>query len=226
MRPSNTQSDSITVGPKPFSYRSRLREISMFFEGNDRVHETMNRVCAKLEGAGISYAIIGGMAVNAHRLRRTTGDVDFLLSSDGFKAFVQLVTSDEFQRVSGRPRRFLDRSTGVTFVFLIAGRFPGNGRPGPIAFPDPAAVCEVIDSRQVIKLANLIELKLAARRYKDFGDVVELIRAHNLDEAYAKHLHPSVHTDYIECLEEKRREDEYEAREDEAAEGPSEKDDS
>ena len=67
-----------------------------------------------------------------------------------------------------------------------------------------------------MNLPSLIELKLAARRYKDFGDVVELIRVHNLDESFSAKLHPSVHADFIECLEEKRREDEYETRQDEA----------
>jgi hypothetical protein len=35
--------------------------------------------------------------------------------------------------------------------------------------------------------------------------VVYLIRVHHLDEAFLKQLHPSVHRDFIECLEEKRR---------------------
>ena len=65
---------------------------------------------------------------------------------------------------------------------------------------------------QVIDLTVLIELKLAARRHQDFADVVSLIRAHQLDESFADRLHPSVRSDYIECLEEKRREEEYEAR--------------
>jgi hypothetical protein len=63
-----------------------------------------------------------------------------------------------------------------------------------------------------VNLRTLIELKLAARRYQDFADVVALIRVNNLDEAFAKNLHTSVRADYIECLEEKRREDEYEVR--------------
>src|SRR5207302_1189795 len=64
----------------------RLREISMFFQGNDAVHQAMRRVAATLEKAGIRYAVIGGMAVNAHRHERTTKDVDFLLSADGLSA--------------------------------------------------------------------------------------------------------------------------------------------
>jgi hypothetical protein len=62
-------------------------------------------------------------------------------------------------------------------------------------------------------LPQLIQLKLAAGRYYDFGDVVFLIRTHNLDESFMAQLHPSVHKDFIECLEEKRREDDYQARE-------------
>ena len=53
---------------------------------------------------------------------------------------------------------------------------------------------------------------LAARRHQDFADVVSLIRIHNLDEDLLKRLHSSLHQDFIECLEEKRREDEYESR--------------
>ena len=74
-------------------------------------------------------------------------------------------------------------------------------------------VSEMIEKKRVVNLVTLIQLRLAARRYYDFGDVAQLIRVHRLDEAYLKKLHPSVHRDFIECLEEKRREDEYEARE-------------
>lgn len=208
MRPSNV------TRATPFSFDQRLREISMFFDGTDRVHQTMRRVAQKLEEAGIPYAIVGGMAVNAHEHRRTTGDVGFLLTGEGLAAFVKSRLSHEFPRAAGRSRRFIDPQTGVNFDVVVTGLFPGSGRPGPIAFPDPAAVAELIDDTRVVNLRTLIELKLAARRHKDFGDVVELIRVHQLDEAYAANLHPSVHGDFIECLEEKRREDEYEARQD------------
>ena len=119
-----------------------------------------------------------------------------------------------YQTVEGRPRRFVDRANDITVDFLVAGRFPGSGKPGPIAFPDPSKVSETIEKYQVVDLVTLIQLKLAARRYRDFGDVVELIRFNDLDESFADRLHNSVRRDYIECLEEKRCEDEYEARED------------
>jgi hypothetical protein len=198
---------------RPFSYRQRLKEIWMFFQGKDEVHKTMRRLVKRLEKAQIPYAILGGMAVNAHKYRRTTGDVDVLLTAEGLEEFRKRFVPKLYQTVEGRPRRFVDRANDITVDFLVAGRFPGSGKPGPIAFPDPSKVSETIEKYQVVDLMTLIQLKLAARRYRDFGDVVELIRFNDLDESFAERLHPSLRRDYIECLEEKRREDEYEARE-------------
>jgi len=206
----------VAVKKARLSFSDRLKEIDMFFEGADRVHQTMNRAVAKFEEAGIVYAIAGGMAVNAHRHARTTKDVDFLLTPTGLTSFRARCLQQDFEPVPGRPRRFRDRSNGVTVDILVTGLFPGSGAPGPIVFPDPAEVSETIDKRRVLNLPTLIQLKLAAGRHQDFADVVNLIRVHNLDEAFLSALHAAVHRDFIECLEEKRREDEYEMRQDDA----------
>jgi hypothetical protein len=198
----------------PFSFDQRLKEIDMFFEGRGKEHKTMRRLVANLEKAKIPYAIMGGMAVNAHGHERTTKDVDVLLTYQGFTEFRRRFVPRSYDPVEGHPRRFLDRRHKVTFDILVTGLYPGSGRPGPIAFPDPSEVSEVIQDKQVVNLPTLIQLKLAARRYGDFHDVVNLIRVHNLDESFQQKLHPAVHRDFIECLEEKRREDEYEKRQD------------
>jgi len=190
-----------------------LKEISRFFEGRDQVHKTLRRVVKRLEKAGIPYAIVGGMAVIAHRYVRTTRDVDILLTAGGFAEFKRLLVPKHYELQPGRKRRFKDRTNQVTIDILVTGSFPGSGKPGPIAFPDPMSASEVVSNVRVLKLTNLFELKLAAHRHRDFGDVVELIRFNDLDEAFADHLHPSLRRDYVECLEEKRREEEYEARE-------------
>ncbi len=214
MRFDSENTAQTSVKPRPFSFWKRLEEIGMFFEGRSPQHRTMRRLVKNLEKAGISYAIMGGMAVNAHRYERTTGDVDVLMACEGFDEFRRRFVPKAYEPVEGRPRRFLDRGNRVTFGVLLTGLFPGGGRPGPIAFPDPAAVRETIETIQVVNLPTLIQLKLLARRHRDFGDVVELIRFNNLDEAFLAQLHPSLHRDFIECLVEKRREDEYEDRQD------------
>jgi hypothetical protein len=196
----------------PFSFQKRLKEIDMFFQGTDPVHRTMNRVAAELENANIPYAIVGGMAVNAHRHKRTTDDLDILLTPEGFAEFRKQFVGQSIDPIPGRPRRFVDRDNAVTLDILVAGLFPGTGKPGPIAYPDPATVRERIENIEVVNLMTLVQLKLAARRYQDFADVVSLIRIHQLDESFADRLHSSVRSDYIECLEENRREEEYESR--------------
>jgi len=204
----------MNVIAKPFDFVQRLKEIDLFFEGRGKEHKTMRRLVENLDKAGIPYAIMGAMAVNAHRHERTTKDVDVLLNQAGFDEFRRRYVPRTYDPSPGRPRRFLDRRHGVNFDILVTGLFPGSGKPGPIAFPEPTDVSETIRDMQVVNLPTLIQLKLAARRYYDFGDVVHLIAVHNLDETFQANLHPSVHRDFIECLEEKRREDEYEIRQD------------
>jgi hypothetical protein len=196
-----------------FSFWQRLKEIGMFFEKRDPVHQTLRRIARRLEKAGISYAVMGAMAVNLHGARRTTDDVDILLTLEGLEQFRHKLAVKFYDQVEGRPRRFVERRSGVQIDFLVTGRYPGRGKPGPFAFPDPGQASEEVEDVRVVTLPQLVQLMLAARRYYDFGDVVFLIRVHNLDESLLEKLHPSVHRDFIEFLEEKRREDEYEARE-------------
>jgi hypothetical protein len=200
-------------GDKGFSFSWRLEEIGMFFQKRSPQHQTMRRTARRLAKAGIAYAVLGGMALNAHGYERTTKDVDFLMTQEGLDEFCAKFVDKHYERIPDRPRRFVDQTNGVTLDILVTGRFPGSGKPGPIAFPDPTTVSVVIDNYSVVSLPTLVQLKLAARRWRDFADVVELIRVHNLDESFQDQLHPSVRRDFIECLEEKRREDEYEARE-------------
>jgi hypothetical protein len=197
---------------KTITFWERVREISLFFQGKDEVHKSLRRLANRLERARITYAVVGGLAVTAHNYRRTTADVDLLLTPEGLAEFRKRFVSKNYRLVEGRSRRFTDRASGVQVDFLVTGMFPGSGRPGSIASPDPAEVGELMGKVRVVNLAKLVELKLAARRYQDFADVVNLIRFQNLDESFLARLHPSLHQDFIECLEEKRREDEYEAR--------------
>lgn len=204
---------SKTPRPEPGTISRRLQEIDLFFEKRGKEHQAPRRLVKNLEQAGIPYALVGGMAVNFHRHVRTTEGIDILLSAAGFKEFCDRLVPGEYEHVANKPRRFLDRKQGVTIDVLITGRFPGSGQPGPIAYPEPTNVSQRIEDAMVVDLAALITLKLAAHRYQDFGDVVALIRANDLDETFMDRLHPSLHRDFLRCLDEKQREEAYEARE-------------
>ena len=195
-----------------FGFGRRLEEIGMFFKGRSPIHQSLRRLVRQLEKSGIPYAVMGGMAVNAHGARRTTDDVDILLTAHGLDWFRRKLLGKAFEQVPGRSGRFRDKKNGITVDILVTGHYPGFRGPAPFAFPDPKRASEELDKIRVLTLPQLVQLKLAARRHYDFGDVVALIRVHDLRESFARKLHPAVRRDYIECLEEKRREDEYVAR--------------
>ena len=85
----------------------------------------------------------------------------------------------------------------------MTGDFPGDGKPKPVAFPDPASAGEMTDGITFLTLPRLIELKLASGmthpgRLKDLADVMELIRIRDLPENYALELHPYVQAKFRE----------------------------
>jgi hypothetical protein len=188
--------------------------MAMKKRGRDPATLAMRRLVKRLEKARIPHAVVGGMAVYAHGHERLTADVDVLVTAEGLAAFRERFVPRHYQSVPGRNRRFIDRTNGITVDLLVTGQAPGFGKPGPIRFPDPLHVRQQINDVYYVDFSTLIQLKLAARRHQDFADVVNLIRVHNLDESFLVRLHPSLRQDFIECLEEKRREEEYEARED------------
>lgn len=98
----------------------------MFFGGTDRVHQAMRRVVELFEQHQIPYAIIGGMAVNAHRHSRTTQDVDVLVRSESLSLIRQLAATGQLRAAPGRSRRFFEPATGVQFDLLVTGSFPGS----------------------------------------------------------------------------------------------------
>ncbi|WLD13981.1 hypothetical protein SH412_004156 [Planctellipticum variicoloris] len=88
-----------------------------------------------------------------------------------------------------------DTELGVRIEFLTAGDFPGDGKPKPVALPDPAAVSFEAEEIRYITLPKRVELKLASGmtslgRVKDLADVLELIKVLRLPAEFAEQLDP------------------------------------
>jgi hypothetical protein len=116
-----------STGLRPFNFVKRLKEIDLFFERRDKVHQTMRRLAKQFQKAGISYAIAGAMAVNAHGARRTTDDVDFLLTEEGLNRFREGFVGTNYDQVPGRSRRFVDRRMASRSTSSSRGAIPGRG---------------------------------------------------------------------------------------------------
>src|SRR5215212_9657292 len=147
----------------------------------DDVHDTLRRVTRRLQEAGVDYALIGGMALFAHGYRRFTTDVDILTTPTGLDTIHQQLVGRGFvPRFPGARKALRDTSTGVTVEFITTGEYPGDGKPKPVGFPDPATASVDIDGIRVISIEKLVEIKLASgltnlQRMRDLADVRDLI---------------------------------------------------
>ena len=175
-----------------------------FFTGEDPVHQTLRDVTRRLSDAGIPYAVCGGMALVAHGYQRTTVDVNVLVTADGQAAahaqldgrgYVPPFTGSEHLRAG---------DTKVRVQFLVAGQYPGDGKPKPVAFPDPADASVDIGGVRYLSLPALVTLKLASgmtggvTRLEDLADVVELTRLLRLPADFADRLPPYVRDKFAE----------------------------
>jgi hypothetical protein len=156
-----------------------------------------------LDEIGIAYAIVGGMALFEYGLRRFTEDVDLLVTREGLKAIHNSLIGLGYVQPFAGSKNLRDAENGVRIEFLIAGQFPGDGKPKPVAFPDPAQASRVSHGRRYIEMTDLVELKLASGmsnpdRQKDLADVQELIKTLSLPLDFAEKLNPYVQAKYIE----------------------------
>jgi len=183
--------------------REALRAAERFFMRDDEVHRSLRKIAGHLDRLGIPYAVAGGMALVAHGYDRTTVDVDVILPAGALpRVHAELEGRGYLPPFSGS-RDLRDTETGVRIEFLLAGQFPGDGAPKPVAFPDPASASVLIDGVRFLGLEALVELKLASGmtnpgRVKDLADVQELARALRLSADFAQRLNAYVRPKYVE----------------------------
>lgn len=180
-----------------------LREGSMHFENESAVHKTLREIARRLDELGVDYAVVGGMAMYFQGYRRFTEDVDILVTREGIDRIHNELEGRGYLPPFTGSRNLRDTDTGVRIEFLIAGDYPGDGKPKPVAFPDPTGVTREIDGIKFLDLQRLVELKLASgmthpRRKRDLVDVEELIDALELSREFADELDPYVRDTYVD----------------------------
>jgi hypothetical protein len=180
-----------------------LEQAEKFFMKRDAVHQALRRIASRLSDLAIPYAVGDGMALVAHGYDRTTVDVDILLTAEGLTAAHQALDGLGYVPIFPGSRNLRDVETTVRIEFRVTGQYPGDGKPKPVAFPDPAEAGVEIDGIRYLRLPSLIQLKLAsgmtnAGRLKDLADVQELIRALHLPRNFRDQLDPFVRPKYTE----------------------------
>lgn len=171
--------------------------------GQAEAQLALYRLTAILEAEGLPYAIIGAFALNEYGHRRVTVDVDLVMREEHLQEFkLRHLGKGYEERVPGTGK-LLDTEHGVNIDVLSTGRFPGDDKPKPIAFPDPATTALHGERFALLPMTTFIELKLASgmvapHRAKDLVDVQELIRSAGLSATLADELHPWVRAKFLE----------------------------
>ncbi|MCB9940437.1 MAG: hypothetical protein H6823_19525 [Planctomycetaceae bacterium] len=191
------------------------RRADLFFMEKSPIHDAMRRLTKTLRGMEIPFAIAGAMAANAHGHKQTTDDVNVLIGLQDLQRFkAQHIGHGWIDKHEGS-KSFHDTVNDVNIGVLIAGEFPGDGRPKPVAFPMPEAVTVFLgEGIPYVSLPTLLELKTAcamttSHRPRDLDDVIQLIRANKLTLEYADQLNPYVQDKYRELWQAAQVDEEY-----------------
>jgi hypothetical protein len=180
-----------------------LQTAGEFRMGEAPPQKAMRKIVAVLEEERIPYAVAGALALNQHGYQRLTVDLDLLLTREGLAALKRRVLGLGYVERFPGSKGLRDTENNVGIDVLLAGDYPGDGKPKPISFPDPTAGSVSIEGIRFLTLGKLIELKLAsgmsaAHRMKDLTDVLELIRAAKLPRELGRELDASVRGKYDE----------------------------
>jgi hypothetical protein len=194
------------LGGTPVNPWCVLDEGSRLFEGGGRVREALRKITQRLDELQIPYAVVEGMALVFHGYNRFTDDVDLLVTPDDLKRVHAALRGRGYLPPFERSKQLRDTELNVRIEFLTTGGYPGDGKPKPVAFPDPRAASIEKDGIHLLRIERLIELKLAsglsaAHRIRDLGDVQELIRVLRLPREIADALDPSVQEKFLDLWE-------------------------
>lgn len=190
-------------GDREEAFWSGVAEAARFFMGESNVQRALERLSEVLAKLEIPYAVIGAMALNQWGYRRATVDVDILLSPDGLSRLKEAVLGRGYVEKFPGSRGLRDAELGVTIDVVLAGEYPGDGKPKPVAFPDPKNAAVRGERVSLLPLPKLVELKLASglsapHRLKDLADVLELVKALALPRETRDALDPSVREKFDE----------------------------
>jgi hypothetical protein len=179
-----------------------LVEAEAYFMGEGGLHAAAAEIAKRLGDAGIDYAIAGAIALGEHGLKRLTVDVDVLIRREDLDRFKAEWLGRGYVDVRPGGRAVRDTANNVKIDFLVTGDFPGDGKPKPVAFPDPREA--VAGERyRIVSLPRLVEMKLAygmtaPHRLQDLADVLRLIRAAGLPRDFGSRLDPYVREKFDE----------------------------
>lgn len=203
---SEAHPDNAFLNAESRSFIDIFEEGLRYFMGEGELNKTVAKLASDLDRHGIEYMVIGAVALIAHGYPRFTADVDLVLTGNGLEKFHrELIGRGYLPAFEGAKKKLRSTQNNVVIEVITTGEYPGDGKPKPVSFPNPATASCMLNGVRVVTLEKLVELKLASGmtapdRLKDLADVQELIKARHLSKQFAERLNPYVREKYFELL--------------------------
>ena len=138
------------------------------------------------EKEDVPCVLIGGFAVNYYKVSRNTNDIDFLLMEEDFKKISHYLDEAGYKQISSHENFAQFKSTRLSLMNV------------DFMFVEKETLTKILNESREIKIAHqkfivpsvehLIALKLHAikyqeklRFYKDFPDILNLIKANQIN---------------------------------------------
>lgn len=129
-----------------------MSEASGYFQGKGSVQAALTHITTSLRQLGIDYAVVGGMALFHYGYRLFTEDVVILVTREGLQEIHIRLEGLGYVAPFAGSQNLRDASSGVRIEFLLAGAYPGDGKPKPVSFPDPAEAAVEHDGIRYVAL--------------------------------------------------------------------------
>jgi len=164
----------------------RIIHENAFLEGYIKdLNLTKKQIKKLLDEYNIPFVFIGGVARNEYARARTTSDVDILVSSKDKQKMLSLPIGYIKCLTKDSAKKFLLHEPKTELEVMYSGEKAGNNKG--IEFPEPQ---KIDNGNNVMTLLSLVEFKLCsgllANRYKDYGDIQDMIKENKLPKNYAK----------------------------------------
>src|ERR1043165_6903264 len=111
-----------------------------YFMGEGTLQGTLAQVASDLNERGIDYMVIGAVALMAYGYPRFTEDIDLVMTREGLEAFHrELIGLGYVPAFPGAKKRLRSTRDNVPIEVIVAGEYPGDGKPKTVGFSLPSA---------------------------------------------------------------------------------------
>lgn len=164
--------------------------------------KAIENISTLLKDKGINFTFIGGAARNQYGYEKITEDIDLLVDIKDKDKMLNLPIGYIRELSKGRGKRFILHNPKTQIDVIYSGEEAGSEFSN-IKYCEPSIISKNIKGVPFITLKALINYKLASGiygklRFKDFDDIIELIKRNNLPLKYCNDLRGDLKDKYIE----------------------------